>query len=109
MNTIVTGDFEFLLTLPNIISNVDYHYSPLSFTQFLQFSWDCLDYFTVYKINFLSIKMPCVLQENDYMSLLFHLYDSDNEDDGEGDGNEDRPDTLQMALIRYRLTRKFMN
>ena len=53
--------------------------------------------------------MPCVLQENDYMSLLFHLYDSDNEDDGEGDGNEDRPDTLQIALIRYRLTRKFMN
>lgn len=43
------------------------------------------------------------------MSLLFHLYDSDNEDGGEGDGNEDRPDTLQMALIRYRLTRKFMN
>ena len=71
----------------------------------------CLDYFTctVYKINVLSIKMPCVLQENDYMSLLFHLYDSDNEDDGEGDGNEDRPDSLQMALIRYRLTRKFMN
>ena len=101
MNTIVTGDFEFLLTLPNIISNVDYHYS--------LFSWDCLDYFTVHKINFLSIKMPCVLQENDYMSLLFHLYDSDNEDGGEGEGNEDRPDTLQMALIRYRLTRKFMN
>ena len=37
MNTIVTGDFEFLLTLPNIISNVDYHYSPLSFTQFYSF------------------------------------------------------------------------
>ena len=53
--------------------------------------------------------MPCVLQENDYMSLLFHLYDSDNEDGGEGEGNEDRPNTLQMALIRYRLTRKFMN
>lgn len=63
----------------------------------------------MYKINVLSIKVPCVLQENDYMSLLFHLYDSDNEDDGEGDGNEDRPDTLQMALIRYLLTRKFMN
>ena len=43
------------------------------------------------------------------MSLLFHLYDSDDEDDGEGEGNEDRPDTLQMALIRYRLTRKFMS
>ena len=37
MNTIVTGDFEFLLTLPNIISNVDYHYSPLSFTLFYSF------------------------------------------------------------------------
>lgn len=36
-NTIVTGDFEFLLTLPNIISNVDYHYSLLSFTQFYSF------------------------------------------------------------------------
>jgi len=62
----------------------------------------------VHKINVLSIKVPCVLQENDYMSLLFHLYDSDNDDDGEGDGNEDRPDTLQMALIRYLLTIKFM-
>ena len=63
----------------------------------------------MYIINVLSIKNAMCLQENDYMSLLFHLYDSDNEDGGEGDGNEDRPNTLQMALIRYTLTRKFMN
>ena len=37
------------------------------------------------------------------MSLLFHLYDSDNEDDDEEDGGEARPDTVQMALIRYLL------
>lgn len=41
-------------------------------------------------------------QENDFMSLLFHLYDSDNEDDDEEDGGEARPDTVQMALIRER-------
>jgi len=41
-------------------------------------------------------------QENDYMSLLFHLYDSDNEADDEEDGDEARPDTIQMALIRER-------
>lgn len=36
------------------------------------------------------------------MSLLFHLYDSDHEaDDGE-DGDEARPDTIQMALLRER-------
>ncbi|XP_058945036.2 coiled-coil domain-containing protein 87 isoform X1 [Pocillopora verrucosa] len=41
-------------------------------------------------------------QENDYLSLLFHLYDSDHEaDDGE-DGDEARPDTVQMALLRER-------
>lgn len=34
------------------------------------------------------------------MSLLFHLYDSDNEADDEEDGDETRPDTIQMALIR---------
>lgn len=41
-------------------------------------------------------------QENDYMSLLFHLYDSDHEADSEEDGDEARPDTIQMALIRER-------
>ena len=35
------------------------------------------------------------------MSLLFHLYDSDNEDDNDEDGDEARPDTVQMALMRY--------
>lgn len=37
------------------------------------------------------------------MSLLFHLYDSDNEDDNDEDGDEARPDTVQMALMRYLL------
>ncbi|XP_020621129.1 coiled-coil domain-containing protein 87-like [Orbicella faveolata] len=41
-------------------------------------------------------------QENDYMSLLFHLYDSDHEADDEDDGDEARPDTIQMALLRER-------
>ncbi|XP_074605915.1 coiled-coil domain-containing protein 87-like [Acropora palmata] len=41
-------------------------------------------------------------QENDFMSLLFHLYDSDNEDDNDEDGDEARPDTVQMALMRER-------
>ncbi|KAL9986945.1 hypothetical protein ACROYT_G001163 [Oculina patagonica] len=41
-------------------------------------------------------------QENDYMSLLFHLYDSDHEADDEEDGDEARPDTIQMALLRER-------
>ena len=35
------------------------------------------------------------------MSLLFHLYDSDNEGDNDEDGDEARPDTVQMALMRY--------
>ena len=34
------------------------------------------------------------------MSLLFHLYDSDNDDDNDEDGDEARPDTVQMALMR---------
>ena len=42
----------------------------------------------------------CFFQENDYMSLLFHLYDSDHEADDEDDGDEARPDTIQMALLR---------
>ena len=37
------------------------------------------------------------------MSLLFHLYDSDNEGDNDEDGDEARPDTVQMALMRYLL------
>lgn len=37
------------------------------------------------------------------MSLLFHLYDSDNEGDDDEDGDEARPDTVQMALMRYLL------
>ena len=37
------------------------------------------------------------------MSLLFHLYDSDNEDGNDEDGDEARPDTVQMALMRYLL------
>ncbi|XP_015772291.1 PREDICTED: coiled-coil domain-containing protein 87-like [Acropora digitifera] len=42
-------------------------------------------------------------QENDFMSLLFHLYDSDNEDDNDEDGDEARPDTVQMALMSLRV------
>lgn len=34
------------------------------------------------------------------MSLLFHLYDSDHEADDEDNGDEARPDTIQMALLR---------
>lgn len=45
-------------------------------------------------------RQACFLQENDYMSLLFHLYDSDHEADDEEDGDEARPDTIQMALLR---------
>ena len=44
--------------------------------------------------------MSCFFQENDYMSLLFHLYDSDSEVDDEEGGDEARPDTIQLALMR---------
>ena len=45
--------------------------------------------------------MPLLLslQENDYLSLVFHLYDSDQDSDSEAEGAA-RPDTIQMALSR---------
>ena len=48
----------------------------------------------------------CVLflfQENDYLSLIFHLYDSEHETDDGGD-DADRPNSLEVALMRYHLS-----
>ena len=42
------------------------------------------------------------------MSLLFHLYDSDHEADDEEDGDEARPDTIQMALLRLAAEQAFL-
>ncbi|EDO46117.1 predicted protein [Nematostella vectensis] len=41
-------------------------------------------------------------QENDYLSVIFHLYDSEEDSDEEDGENENRPDTIQMALLKER-------